>query len=221
MSFEARAGIIISVVATLSVISGTAVANDLARTVAPFTYDPCVVCAAPGDVVFFNGNYSTSTTGTILSYTWNFGDGTPFLTTNSPSTTHMYPGLPGKWQVTLTVRDSNRQTDTVSQLVIFNVAPRFTLQPANPETGHTITFNSSSTSIYFQYPQPPKEFLWNFGDGSNATGTIVERVYYAGGVYRVTLSVITADGNVTVSKTITVSPDPPIEGGGGRRAITL
>ncbi len=220
MSLAGRAIIIISLAAALGIIPGTVVAKDLSHPIAAFTYNPCVMCAAPGDIVFFDGNYSTTIIGTIVSYTWNFGDGTSVLTTTSPFTTHMYGGMPGRWQVTLMVQDSNGQIDTVSQLVIFNVAPRFTIQPANPETGQFVTFNASSTTIYFQPSQP--KFLWSFGDGSqNATGAVVVHVYSTAGVYRVSLSVATPDGNATISKTIIVSPDPPSGGGGGKASVEL
>jgi PKD repeat protein len=178
------------------------------------------MCAAPGDVIFFNANYSISTAGTINSYTWSFGDGTPPFITNSSSTTHMYGGQPGEWQVTLTVVDANHQTDTVSQLVMFNVAPRFTIQPGSPETGQTVAFNANSTIVYFQSSQPPKGFLWSFGDGTNATGTLLVHTYSNAGIDRVTLSVVTTAGNATISKTITVRLDPP-SGGGGRRGIPV
>jgi PKD repeat protein len=218
LSFAGRSAAIISVVVTLGLILGTAVASDPLQPVASFTYNPCVMCAAPGNVVFFNANYSTTPTGKIFSYTWNFGDGTPLLIINSSSTTHMYGGQPAKWQVTLTVQDSNHQTDTVSQLVIFHVAPRFTSHPASPEAGQTVSFNASSTIIYSQFTQP-QNFLWSFGDGTNATGTFVEHVYHTPGVYRATLSVVTTVGNATISKTLIVRQDPPVGGGGGGRAI--
>ncbi len=220
-SFAGRSAAIMCVVAILSLALGTALANDRAGPIAAFTYNPCVMCAAPGDVVFFNASYSISPTGNIVSYTWNFGDGSPLLKTNSSSTTHMYGGLPGNWEVTLTVQDSNHQTDTVSQLVIFSVAPRFTFQPANPDPGQMVVFNASSTIIYFQNPPTPPEFLWSFGDGTNATGTVVEHVYHTAGIYRATLSVVTTMGNATISKTLIVRQDPPTGGGGagGGRAI--
>ena len=213
-SFVGRSAALLCVVAILSLVLGTAVANDRAGPLAAFTYNPCVMCAAPGDVVFFNASYSTSPVGNIVSYTWSFGDGSPLFTTNSSSTTHMYGGLTSKWQVTLTVQDLNHQTDTVSQLVIFNVAPRFTFQPANPDPGQTVSFNASSTSIYFQNPALP-QFLWSFGDGTNATGAVLEHVYHTAGAYRATLYVGTTMGNATISKTIIVSRDSPRGGGGG------
>lgn len=220
MSPEGRLAITVCLVVIITVILGPAVANDQPPPVAAFTYDPCVMCAAPGDVVFFNANYSTAATGTILSYTWSFGDGTiPFIT-NSSLTTHMFPGQPGKWQVTLTVEDSSRQIDTISQLVMFNIASRFTVDPANAETGQMVTFNATSTKIYFQTPLPVG-FFWSFGDGSNSTGGVVGHRYNAAGVYQVALSVVTTQGNATISKTIMISQDPPFGGGGGCRCYEL
>jgi PKD repeat protein len=216
LSFAGRVAFGLSVLIILSVISGTGMANYMPPPVAAFTYNPCVMCAAPGDVISFNANYSISTGGTIQSYSWDFGDGTPLSTTNSSSTTHMFCGQPGQWQVTLTVVDANGQADTVSQLVIFNIAPRLTFQPSRPETGQTVTFNACSTGLYFNSTQSPKEFQWNFGDGVNATGTLVDHVYHTVTIDRVTLSVVTAEGNATISQTITVSPDPPSSGGGDR-----
>lgn len=213
------AGVLASL-ATMSVILGTALANSPVHTpIAAFIYNPCVMCAAPGNVVFFSANYSTTPAGAIVSYTWNFGDGAPSLATNSSTTTHMYGGQPGQWKVTLTVEDPNHQTDTITQLVIFNIAPRFTFQPSSPETGQAVTFNASSTIIYFQPPQSPKEF-WNFGDGTNATGTIVQHIYNTVGVYRIALSSITVNGTATISETIRVRPDPPPVSAAGGRAAT-
>jgi PKD repeat protein len=221
LRFAGRSAAIMCIVAILSLVPGTAVANDRAGPIAAFTYNPCVMCAAPGDIVFFNASYSISPIGNIVSYTWDFGDGTPLFTTNDSSTTHMYGGLTGKWLVTLTVQDSIHQTDTVGQLVIFNVMPRFSSLPANPDPGQTVLFNASSTIIYLQNPPTPPEFQWSFGDGTNATGIVVKHVYHTAGLYRATLFVVTTGGNTAISKTLIVRQDPPPRGGGagGGRAI--
>ena len=148
------------------------------QPLAAFTYYPCVACAAPGDVVFFNANASTSMTGPLVSYAWNFGDGSPTVKTSSSYQTHDFlTALPGKWQVTLTVRDINGSTDTISQLVLFNVAPDFTIQPARPETGAPVTFNESTTRVYQNATTTQPKFLWTFGDGFNGTGVIILHKY--------------------------------------------
>lgn len=178
---------------------------------AAFTYNPCVQCAAPGDVVFFNANTSRGGNGPVVSYTWDFGDGSPMVKTNSSSQTHDFlQALPGKWQVALTVQDSSSMTDTISQLVLFNVAPDFTIRPFQPAAGFPVTFNASNTRIY-QGPTPTSPlFQWSFGDGSNGTGVLVVHKYLAPGPYRILLTVATTDGAPTISKVLIVRP--PLQG---------
>jgi Ca2+-binding RTX toxin-like protein len=54
----------------------------------------------------FNGGPSSDTDGgTIASYEWDFGDGSPAQTTTTPTTTHTYAN-PGTYAVTLRVTDN-------------------------------------------------------------------------------------------------------------------
>jgi PKD repeat protein len=63
--------------------------------------------------VGFNGTGSTQGSYPIASYTWNFGDGS----TGSGSTTgHVYT-TPGTYTATLTVRDTQNNTDTADVTV--------------------------------------------------------------------------------------------------------
>src|SRR5713101_2461771 len=180
--------VILVTVATfmLAFVPGIQTARGGSSVLTAFTYNPCVMCAAPGDVVYFNGNTSLSLTGTIVSYTWDFGDGSPIAKTNSSLETHDFLyALSGHWLVTLTVQNSNGMTDTISQLVLFNVAPDFKIQPPHPVTGQPVTFNASATKVY-QYTYPTSQgFLWNFGDGTNGTGIIAVHKYQTAGPYRV------------------------------------
>jgi len=200
----ALAFFILNVVPSSETVSGT-------HPLAAFTYNPCVACAAPGAVVFFNANTSRATNGQIPSYTWDFGDGSSPVKTNSSYQTHDFLlATPGKWQVTLTVQDSNGITDTISQLVLFNVAPDFTIQPSQPPVGFPVTFNASNTRIY-QSPTPTStRFLWSFGDGTNGTGILAVHQYVAPGLYRVMLTVVTSQGAPVISKTLIVRP--PLQG---------
>src|SRR2546425_9893655 len=76
--------------------------NGASNPLAAFTYESCVACVPPGDVVSFNGNLSSSSSS-VVSYVWDFGDGSPPVKTSIPITTHLYGGAPAKWQVNLTV----------------------------------------------------------------------------------------------------------------------
>src|SRR2546427_2229469 len=176
--------------------------NGASNPLAAFTYESCVACVPPGDVVSFNGNWSTSSSS-IVSYVWDFGDGSPPVKTSSPMTTHLYGGTPAKWQVTLTAQDSAGLTDTTSQLVLFEAVPRYTFQPTNPVVGQQVTFNASD-SISYNSTNPIKEYDWSFGDGTSGTGAIITHSYSAESSYRIVLTLLTSYGNPSVSKTLTV-----------------
>jgi PKD domain-containing protein len=78
-----------------------------ANPVAAFTF------SQNGNAVTFDGSTST---GTITSYFWNFGDGTTSGSAN-PIVTHTYAASGGK-QVTLTVTDVNGNSASVSKPVV-------------------------------------------------------------------------------------------------------
>jgi len=172
--------------------------------IAAFTYNPCVQCAVPGDLVFFNGNYSLSLGGQIVSYTWNFGDGAPLLKTTSPLTNHDYFGSPSHWLVTLTVQDSYGMIDSISQQVIFDVVLQFSFHPLKPFAGEPVNFNATA-NVYASATTGPV-FGWSFGDGTSATGALVVHVYQKPAVYRVELAANTSLGNASISKTVIVRP---------------
>lgn len=173
--------------------------------VAAFTYIPCVVCAVVGDAIFFNASYSASPFSHIIIYTWNFGDGSPLAKTTDPTISHIYPGQPGQWQVTLTIYDSRGRSDTVSQLVMFQALPTFAIQPSEIVLPGPFAFAFNATESKSYDPQNPiKDYFWTFGDGANATGKVVQHTYRLPGIYRVQLSLITTNGSPQVSKTVRV-----------------
>jgi PKD repeat protein len=64
---------------------------------------------------------STDSDGTIASWSWNFGDGTPVDVTQNP--THTF-AVAGSYQVALTVTDNGGQTNSITQSVTVNSAPQ-------------------------------------------------------------------------------------------------
>src|SRR6266704_3829715 len=199
---------IILVVSTLVSAVGLPVkANGSSNPLAAFTYESCVACVPPGDLVSFNGNWSTGSTP-IVSYVWDFGDGSSPVKTSSPMTSHLYGGPSEKWQVTLTVQDSAGLTDTTSQLVLFETVPRYSFQPTNPVAGQQITFNASD-SISYNSTNPIKDYDWSFGDGTSGAGVIVTHSYSTEASYRIVLTLLTSYGDPSVSKTLTVARSGP------------
>jgi PKD repeat protein len=98
----------------ITVIAGT-------RPTASFTFSPTEpVPSTAGPLVNFNGSASTAADGNrIVRYSWDFGDGTPRVTSGSPQTSHRYPGnnVEGTYTVTLIVTDDDGRTGLASQEV--------------------------------------------------------------------------------------------------------
>jgi outer membrane protein OmpA-like peptidoglycan-associated protein len=75
---------------------------------------------AEGDVntlLTFSAEGSSDPDGDQLTYTWDFGDGTPTASTPTPSTTHRYAQI-GNYPVRLTVSDGRGGTDMTSRTVV-------------------------------------------------------------------------------------------------------
>ncbi len=81
-----------------------------------------VTSAPPGSATTFDASTSTVQFGSITSYQWNFGDGSPGVTTSEPTTTHVFDA-PGTYTVTLTVTDSAGKSATASKSVVISTGP--------------------------------------------------------------------------------------------------
>ena len=81
--------------------------------IAYFEYTPAL--PKENDTVTFNASGSTPDGGTIEWYYWDFND-TETDNVTDPATTHVFAKL-GNYSVTLTIGDSEGQTDTTWQLV--------------------------------------------------------------------------------------------------------
>ncbi len=200
-------------------VTFTIIAAPPPTLLAAFTYNPCVFCAAPGNVVFFNANWSIARFGGMgyswcvcgISYTWDFGDGSPIVKTNSSQATHMYGGIPAMWNVTLTVVAQDGTTNAVRQLVLFWVAPSFTFHPRVPFVGEKVIFDATSSRAFGPKIQGGQ---WDFGDNSTGSGFVANHSYARSGAYRVTLTLLTSDGSPSVSETILVWKSPDVDGDG-------
>jgi PKD repeat protein len=90
--------------------------------VATFVYSPVSPIISGQSGVVFNASGSTDSDGTVSSYIWNFGDGTPEETRNTPTTTHVFPDTPAiclevVYTVLLTVTDDKGGRSSSSQTV--------------------------------------------------------------------------------------------------------
>lgn len=79
---------------------------------------PDMIIPVVGQLITFNGSASNDKDdgGWIVSYTWDFGDGTLPVTETDPITTHVY-ALVGTYTVSLTVIDNDGLTDTATDTI--------------------------------------------------------------------------------------------------------
>jgi PKD repeat protein len=191
--------------------------TQLVNVVAPPNQEPVAqfVATATGSSVAFDGSGSRDADGTIASWAWDFGDGSP-VSTDAGSTSHVYAS-PGVYTVSLTVTDDDGApsvefTDEVTIEPPVNLRPD--AQFVATTTGLSVAFDGSGSS---DSDGSIASWAWTFGDGSSSTSATPTHVYAAAGAYVVSLTVTDDDGatdSVTQSVTV-VAPIPADSDGDG------
>ena len=95
---------------------------------ATFIYNPVSPITAGETPVSFNAVGSRDSDGTIASYVWSFGDGTPEQSVDSPTVVHVFPDTAARcleitYAVLLTVVDDKGERAVASQQVKVIEAP--------------------------------------------------------------------------------------------------
>ncbi len=146
--------------------------------VANFSAADTLLCL--GATTVFTGD----TTGSIVIFEWDFGDGSPIVTGNPVS--HAY-NVAGDYTVTLIVENSIGCRDTLTRPQYIRIHPPVADFTQNTTSGCpplSVTFTDLTASIY-----PVIAWSWDFGDGNTGTGAPVTHNYTTPGVYTVTLIV--------------------------------
>ena len=173
-----------------SMVDSSRNCNEAALKVA-FNIGPvhAVVSAAPNTsgCAPFTVNF-TNLSNNGLTYLWDFGDGTPTVTTFSP--THVFNSA-GSFTVTLTAANSNAcfKTNDTTYLVIYvdtnAINPSFTTKLLDSCGPYVASFTNTSTTTI---TSAPSSYTWYFGDGTSYTGTTPPNHNYPDtGVYTIML----------------------------------
>ncbi len=148
---------------------------------------------APLTVVFTN-----SSTGSINSWLWDFGDGS---TSTLENPTHTY-SIKGTFTVTLTATGpGGSQTKVMASYIRVSDTPVIANFSAQPTTGSgplTVQFSDESTGNI-------NAWLWDFGDGTFGNTQDPIHSYLLAGNYTVILTTSGPEGNDTFTKTNYIS----------------
>jgi len=150
--------------------------------------------------VSLDGSASSDSDGTIVSYQWDFGDGS---TGTGETVNHSYTD-DGQYTITLTVTDDLGATDTSSDNIsVLNVAPICAIETnlTTLLTGGSVAFDGSQSS---DSDGSINSYAWDFGDGTTGTGPTVNHIYTTAGSYRAELT-ITDDDNAIASAHVDIT----------------
>jgi PKD repeat protein len=138
-------------------------------------------------------NTSSISTGTIDSYSWNFGDS---QTSNLEDPGHIYSNM-GTYTVTMTATSDDGCTSSTSQLVTVG---------DGPDVGFSVSiecFNEITVSGYVNdLTETVGLWSWDFGDFSTGSGQIASHGYATQGTYPITLYASDLIGCVTEIDTL-------------------
>ena len=147
-------------------------------------------------------HFTSTVTGAVTAYAWDFGDGG---TSAEPNPTHTYT-TPGTYTVTLTVTGPGG-SDTETKVGYITVAyppPQadFTASPRSGVAPLEVHFTSTVTGVVTAY-------AWDFGDGGTSAEPNPTHTYQRAGSFGVTLVVTGPGGTAQVVKPGYITVNPP------------
>jgi arylsulfatase A-like enzyme len=162
-----------------------------------------------GAQIDFDASASSDSDGSIVDYSWDFGDGT---TGYGVTASHTYSTY-GDYLVRLTVTDDYGALTTTSQLVTPNIPDQLPIASFTvSKSGRTVNLDASAS---YDPDGVIVDIQWDFGDGTvvdtagdgsaNNTGTAPSHTYSSNGTYTIVLTVTDdRQGSAQASQTITV-----------------
>lgn len=147
-----------------------------------------------GEPVSFEPDPAIMDLTSIASFEWNFGDGSPVSTAQTP--VHVF-NVAGSFQVTLTVVNNDGCSNSITQTVNIGAIPVAAFTFSSGCTGNITSFNDLSFVIT---GEQITGWYWVFNDPNAVPGTDTSTMqnpvyqYSAQGLYNVTLTATSASG---------------------------
>lgn len=177
-----------------------------------FSFAPATNCAGV-DVQFTDA--SSSNLGSITTWDWNFGDGTPVVS-GIANPTHAY-ATPGTYNVTLSVNDVGGCGASYTLPITINPGPNvdFNASPNPACVGTPINFTDASTSTAAAGTINAWNYNFNQNQGLPGIPSTQSQLqnptftYNSANTFNVILNVTTTTGCTgTITKQVVVSPIP-------------
>ncbi|MFZ6050886.1 PKD domain-containing protein [Halocola ammonii] len=198
---------IYNVVMIATTAFGCSITDTIPVTVYPGAQASFTDNSAPPGCSPFDGEFTNTSTG-ATSYLWDFGDGSPTTTEESPDHTFTNnTGFLATYTVTLIAYANNGCHDTTSTEVTVYPLPDFSFDITPGE-------QCSPAVVTFPFIQGAQTFEWDFGDGSPISNASTPTHVYENN----TLNPVTYEATViatsgfgctdTASSTIQINPSP-------------
>jgi gliding motility-associated-like protein len=188
----------------LIVISNNGCADTLLQAVVSHPLPNAQATSAPaclGQPNAFTDN-SLIASGTVDTWQWNFGDGTP--NGNSQDESHVYSAF-GTYNVTLTVTSDQGCTDDVVISALVHQLPVPNFDPIDACLSPNLAFTNTSTIGSGTIAT----WAWDLGDGATATAQNPTHTYATFGTYTVQLTATSALGCTdSISQDIVLHDNP-------------
>jgi PKD repeat protein len=165
----------------------------------------------PEAPIEFDGSKSFDENDSIVSYRWDFGDGTDG---SGPTASHTYE-LSGEYRVVLVLTDESGSQSELSRIIRVQVTSppvadfSVILPPSDrvPRAGGAVRFQDESSDIAGEIAARE----WQFGDGTTASDAHVVHTYDSAGVYLVSLWVLDDQGEEALqTQSVTIASRVPV-----------
>ena len=139
-------------------------------------------------------------TGTGITYFWDFGDGTPVMTSPHHVVEHVYPTV-GTYTVILVAQNSvNTMTTSINLHIEDQPIQGLTIDSNSPIIiGQTATFTATVTGV------TNVQYWWDFGDSTVATTQQATQTHHYTEIGTYTVTVVAINSAKTVTATTFIS----------------